>query len=147
VANDRSQTFNVSRVAVREDDNKKPKARCDKGGKWVKNPKDRNRKVRVRVRVTLTAWKRKADEMGEEDIKDRYYTPQEYAALSPIQQSKLHKLRENHSTRQAAATLTELKAEIAELKAACETTKDIDTLDKPASNRNNLALKRTSKGQ
>jgi hypothetical protein len=128
----------MSRVAVREDDNKKPKARQDKGGKWVKNPKDKNRNK---------ARKRKADKMGEEDIKDRYYTPQEYAALSPIQGSKLHKLRENCSTRKAAATLTKLKAEIAELKAACDTTKDIDTSDKPASNRGNLALQRQSKGQ
>jgi hypothetical protein len=78
--------------------------------------------------------------MGEEDIKDRYYTPQEYAALSPIHQSKLHKLQETRSTRQAAATLTELKAEIAELKAA-------NTSDKPATNRGNLALQRKSKGQ
>jgi hypothetical protein len=125
VANYPSQTINVSRVAVREDNDNKPKARRDKGGKWVKNPKDRNRNE---------ARKRKADKMGEEDIKDRYYTPQECAALSPIQRSKLHKLQENRSTRQAVATLTELKAKIAELKAARETTKDIDTSDKPASN-------------
>jgi hypothetical protein len=85
--------------------------------------------------------------MGEEDIKDRYYTPQEYAALSPMQQSKLHKLRENRSTRQAAATLTKLKAEIAELRAARDTTKDNDTSDKPTSNRDNSALQRKSKGQ
>jgi hypothetical protein len=138
VANDRSQTFNVSRVAVREDNDKKPKSRRDKGGKWVKNPKDRN---------CNEARKQKADKMGEEDIKDRYYTPQEYATLSPIQQSKLHKLQENRLTRQGAATLTKLKAKIAELKAACETAKDIDTSDKPASNRDNLALQRKSKGQ
>jgi hypothetical protein len=85
--------------------------------------------------------------MGEEDIKDRYYTPQEYAALSSIQRSKLHKLREYCSTRQAAATLTDLKAEIAELKAARDTTKDIGTSNKPASNRENLALQHRSKGQ
>jgi hypothetical protein len=138
VANDRSQTFNVSRVAVRQDGDQKPKARRDKGGKWVKNPKDRNRNE---------PRKQKADKMAEDNIKDRYYTPQEYAALSPIQRSKLHKLRENRSTRQAAATLTELKAKIAELKAARETNKDTDTSDKPASNCDNSALQRRSKGQ
>jgi hypothetical protein len=51
----------VSRVALRENDDKKPKARRDKGGKWVKNPKDRN---------SNKARKRKADKMGEEYIKD-----------------------------------------------------------------------------
>jgi hypothetical protein len=93
------------------------------------------------------ANKCKADEMNDDDIKDQYYTSQENAALSPIQRSKLHNLCENHSTGQAAASLTELTAEIAELKAAQDATKDNDTLDKPATNRSNSALQRKSKGQ
>jgi hypothetical protein len=51
----------VSRVAVREDNYKKLKARQDKGGKWFENPKDRNRNK---------ARTHKANKMGEEDIKD-----------------------------------------------------------------------------
>jgi hypothetical protein len=138
VATDRSQTFNVSRVAIHDDgDNKNPKGKRDKNGKWVKNP--RNRGV-----ARTGGTKRKANEMDNADeVKDRYYTAQEYAALSHEQRSKLQKLREGRTNRQAAATLTELKAEIAELKANRDGTKSDSPNDgKPNTNRNNTALQR-----
>jgi hypothetical protein len=138
VANDRGQTFNVSRMTT-NDNGRKPK---DRAGCPAKGNGKPNRK-------------RKAEgEAGDdEDVKDRYYTPKEYAKLTTGQRKKLQKLRDGRQDRQAASTLTDIQkltVAMAELTKAHEGKEkdsgEADTdADQAGGNRNNSALQRKKK--
>lgn len=139
VTNDRSQTFNVSRVATTgEGGNRKTTVHRNK--KWVRQGGGSKGGV-----------KRKApDDDVDAEIKDRYYTPKEYSSFTPAQKSKLQKMREGRSGEQAASTtltteLQRLTVAVAELKAAQEGNDDhadSDSTPRAGGNRSNPALQR-----
>ena len=142
VSTDRNQTFNVSRVGARDDDSKKRVTFKNK--KWVRKGSGKG--------ADAKGGKRKSedDEEGADvkEVKDRYYTPKEYAKLTPGQREKLQKAREQRQ-RQVATTiarLDDMAITVAELQAAQDGRGDDDMDDEPSTptagsrNRSNPAL-------
>jgi hypothetical protein len=95
VANDRGQTFNVSHVST--DDGNRKGAKAHENGRQAGRPQKPNHKRKTE------------DDGNDEEVKDRYDTPKEYAKLSTGQRKKLMKLRSGRQERQAAATLTDIQ--------------------------------------
>ena len=145
VANDRTQTFNVSRVDTRGDGKgRNNNGKGPKGKKWV------------RVKSKEGDGKDgKADnkrKFEDDEITDRYYSAKEYNAMTASQRAKVQKLRDERQ-RQAAAALTklaEMEVKISQLQAARGEGVDgdnesINGRQPTGSNRNNAALQRKSR--
>ena len=140
MSNDRTQTFNVSRVGTANDGNERAKARNKKwvwrGAKNGRNHEGKGGKHKYQ--------EDEEDKDKDKEVKDRYYTPKEYSAFTPAQRAKLQKLRDARQ-RQAAATLSEMAVKVAALHEAQEGLHEIVDSDPDTSaggNRNHAALQR-----
>ena len=80
VSNDRTQTFNVSRVGTQSEGRGKQKGKGSFKGRGRGKGKGEGKR------------KRDGEDDGADEITDRYYSPKEYAQLTAAQRAKVQKL-------------------------------------------------------